>query len=144
MKINKVLLAIIILGMCSLSNASPLTASSFSVFQSAAKLWNICVDASAIKYFKVTSNPETIANAAMSSCENEGDITYYSMVDFLKTLDKNKGRDLSDILSEAQDDYLEYKKNIVNRVTKEYLDIQIKIAEPEIDSNPKPKPTMMF
>ena len=144
MKLNKILIVIIILGMCSLSNAGPLTASSFSVFQSAAKLWNICVDASALKYFESTNNPEIIANAALSSCENEGDITYYSMVDFLRTLDKNKGRNLSDIQSEAHDDYLEFKKNIVNRVTKEYLDIQIKIAESENNSNQKPKPTMMF
>lgn len=124
--------------------AGPRTSSTFDVFLSAAKLWNTCVDTSALKYSAVTSSPETIANAAIYDCTNEGEITLLTMVDFLKTLERNQALDNSEIELEAQGDYLKYQRTILNRVTKQYLDKKIENKELTPTLNQQPKNTQMF
>lgn len=142
--VYKTLIAILLVSVYSLAYAGPRTASAFSVFESAAKLWNTCVDVSAQKYYKVNKNPETIANAAISSCTEEGEITHLAIADFLNSLDKNVGRDETDIQTEAQNNFMEFRNNIVNKVTKQYLDLQIKNNELEKESKHKPETTLMF
>ncbi|MCK0923738.1 hypothetical protein BFR80_006535 [Acinetobacter pittii] len=103
----------------------------FNIFESASKLWQICVNQSIEKYSQNQVSAEEIASASLSSCSDKEDLVYESMVNFQSNLDKNKNKSEDEIREIVNNEIIEYRNNVKRNAIRKAIEISNKQEPPQ-------------
>ncbi|WP_151748946.1 hypothetical protein [Acinetobacter oleivorans] len=103
----------------------------FNVFESASKLWQICINQSIEKYSQYQASAEEVASASLSYCSDKEDLVYESMVNFQSNLERNKNKSDDEIREIVNDEIIEYRNNVKRNAIKKALEISNKQEPPQ-------------